>query len=69
MRQHPLDSEVGFPGIGRPKHSGNAGTTGTQITVGRRRKRNRHQGPGIHTALRKSHSASVSQCDAQYPCA
>jgi hypothetical protein len=54
MRQHPLDGEVGFSGIGRPKHGGDASTTGTQITVGRRRKRNRHQGPGIHAELRNS---------------
>jgi hypothetical protein len=60
---------VSFSGIGRPKYSGDAGTTGTQVTIGRRRKRNRHQGPGIHAVLRIFERASVSQCDAQKLCA
>ena len=47
MRQHPLDGEMGLAGIGRAEHGGDAGATGTQITVGGRRERNRHQKSGI----------------------
>ena len=50
MRQHPLDREMRLAGIGRAQHGGDAGTTGTQITVGGRRERNRHQRPGIDAA-------------------
>ena len=42
MRQHPLDGEMGFSGIGWAEHGGDAGATGTQVTIGRRRERNRH---------------------------
>jgi hypothetical protein len=42
MGQHPLNGEMGFPGIGRSQHGGDTGATGTQVTIGRRRKRNRH---------------------------
>src|SRR5580698_4484688 len=49
MRQHPLDREMRLSGIGGAQHGGNAGATGTQLTVGRRRKRNRHQKPGMDT--------------------
>src|SRR5271170_3195851 len=47
MRQHPLDRQMRLAGIGRPEHGGDAGATATQLTVGRRRERNRHQKPGI----------------------
>ena len=42
MRQHPLDGEMGFSGIGRPQHGGDAGAASAQLTVRGRRKRNRH---------------------------
>jgi hypothetical protein len=38
---------VGFAGIGRSKHGGDAGTTSTLVAVNGRRKGNRHQLPGI----------------------
>ena len=38
MRQHPLDGEMGLPGIGRTEHGGDAGATGAQVTIGGRRK-------------------------------
>jgi hypothetical protein len=28
MRQHPLNGEMGFAGIGRPEHGGDAGAAG-----------------------------------------
>jgi hypothetical protein len=51
MRQHPLDREMRLAGIGRTQHGCDAGTTGTQITVGGRRERNRHQKPGLTPSL------------------
>ena len=42
MRQHALDGEMGFARIGRPQHGSDAGTSGTKITVGRRREGNWH---------------------------
>ena len=42
MRQHPLDGEMGLARIGRTQHGGDAGAASTQVTIGRRRKRNRH---------------------------
>ncbi len=57
MRQHPLDGEMGLAGIGRAQHGGDAGATGTQITIGGRRERNRHQGPGIGARLAQQAAA------------
>ncbi len=37
MRQHALDGEMGFPGIGRTENGRDACATGAMITVGRRR--------------------------------
>ena len=47
VRQHPLDGEMGFAGIGRPEHGGNAGAARAQITISGRRKGNRHRRPGL----------------------
>ena len=47
MRQHPLDPQMGLSGIGRPQHGGDAGATGAQVTIGRRREGNRHQRSGM----------------------
>ncbi len=47
MRQHPFDGEMGFAGIGRPQHGGDAGAAGAQITVGGGRKGNRHRRLGL----------------------
>src|ERR1700757_2933292 len=52
MRQHPLDSEVGFPGIGGTEYGGDAGAAGTQLTIGRRRKGYRHS-EARHSRLAK----------------
>jgi hypothetical protein len=33
MGQHPLDREMGFPGIGWPEYGCDPGPTGTLVTI------------------------------------
>ena len=51
MRQHPLDREMRLAGIGRPQNGRDAGAASPQLAISGRRKRNRHQRPGIHASM------------------
>ena len=64
MRQHPLDPQMGLSGIGRPQHGGDAGATGAQVTIGRRREGNRHQQSGMapRSCLRRWRGRRMGHC-------